>query len=776
MGESVSIYSEKAYRRYGGKTFEAVGNVVITSGKDTIYGEKASFNSIEGKFKIEGSVRYIGDNITVYGAKIDYDMATKKIEIINARMVTPNFSLVASRISKITNTKYFATEAEFTTCRDCTESWLLSGKEVHIEIGEYIQIYHALAKVKGVDVLYLPYIALPIKNKRESGILFPKLSSKDEEGLQYEQPFYWAINDSSDATFTPTFLSERGYGLDLEYRHVFSEDSWFEFSDKMIIDTIYSPEQLNTSRSDERYFRHFLEFENHGRWTKNLSHHLRVIGSKDNDFQHDFSNYTDNYLRRNDLGLDFYIENRFENFELGLETDYKNNLLVKNAIGFDSNYVQTLPRIYFAMKPQLLWEFDTNYFYKMTYALDSDYTVFKQNRINESGVFRNANRLHVSPEFNLEILSLGPIQLQSKYLVDYESYKFLAEDEENFYKSSGLVSTELNFTVDRIFGLAYDEEYLRSEIRQKDLPSLKAKSEINKNVLSKNIIGALPEIENSLTKEKLRITRNSYRHSQEFKLIHHQLVHNNEQGNQKFETQISEESGWFDYKDAIKENILTLDSNEARKNIPLNNTLELQWNNVLIRKSPKRFNYLVDNRYLKDNFTYKRLGHFNISQGYLLATQEEDFNKKLTRLYLDMAYNADTWYFNLADYYFHQSGDFILKANGEKKFEQVSLLAQYNYNSFSDSNLKTIKSGIQFRPIDVFGLAYLKEYDLDANENISSIYQVDFMPNNNCWIFNINYKDSFEEKRYAINFAFNFGSDDFSSYRTNFFKFDRLSQ
>ena len=72
------------------------------------------------------------------------------------------------------------------------------------------------------------------------------------------------------------------------------------------------------------------------------------------------------------------------------------------------------------------------------------------------------------------------------------------------------------------------------------------------------------------------------------------------------------------------------------------------------------------------------------------------------------------------------------------------------------------------------GFSFLKEEDLNDNENLSSIYQVDFMPHNNCWIVNLNYKENFIEQRYAINFEFNFGNQEFKNYRENFFNFNRL--
>ena len=776
FGESVSIYSEKAYRREGGKVFEAIGNVVVISGKDTLYGEKVSFNIKSGDVLIEGSVRYVGENITIYGSKISYNMVSGKLEMLNSRMITPEFSVVASKIVKRSEKIYAAEDAEFTTCRDCTESWLISGKKLIVEVDQYVQIHHAMAKVKGIDVVYIPYIALPIKNKRESGLLFPKIQGRSDEGLIYEQPYYWAINRSQDLTITPTFATNRGYGADLEYRHMFGEKKWLEFSNKFISDSVYEPEVLDSTRS-QNYFRHFYEFESKFQWSNSLSQHLHVTGTKDLDFIRDFPEFTENIYNEQDLGASFFIDKRFENFSLSLSTDYRRNVLVADPNDFDRSYVQSLPTINMSVTPQILSQRDSNYFYKTVFGFDGEFVTFKQDEDDESTYLRNVNRTDFMPYLELAILNVGPLTLKSTYSLDYQGYKFHDEEQEDFKKHASILSTELSFTLDRVFGLAYEESYETSDLSEKDLLKLKTADQIHKkNNLKRDahLIGKLPDLENSISRDSIKIAKNSYRHSQEFKFIHHRITSQSEEGNERFMTQISQDEGWFDLKDAIKSNIENLESNETRKTIPLENTFELQWNNALIRKSPKDLNYLIDKRYLKDNFTYTKVGYFNLSQGYLLNSEATVFEDKLTRLFLNTGYNAKTWNIDISDYYFHQSQDHIFTFSGEKKFNRLSLLTQYNLNTFSDSKIRKVKGGIQFRPIDVVGFSFLKEEDLNDNENLSSIYQVDFMPHNNCWIVNLNYKENFIEQRYAINFEFNFGNQEFKNYRENFFNFNRL--
>lgn len=780
LGDSVSIYSEKAFRREGGNIFEAIGNVVVISGADTLYGERVSFNIKSGDVLIEGSVRYVGQNITIYGSKISFNLESGRLAMVNSRMITPEFSIVASKIVKKTNKVYYAQEAEFTTCRDCSESWLVSGKDLYVEIDKYVQIYHALVKVKGVDVIYIPYLALPIKNNRESGLLFPKLQAKSDEGIIYEQPLYWAISNSQDATFTPTFAANRGYGLNLEYRNAFGKKRWMEFSNKMVSDTVYRPEHLD-DESQGQYFRHFYEFESQYLWSNNVNQYMRVTGSKDLDFLRDYSDYTDEFVQQTDIGASFFIEKRFQNFSLGLSSDYKRNLLIADPNDYDRSYVQTLPAVNFAVAPQVLYQNDSDYFYKVNFGLDSNFTTFKQDKLFESSYLRNVNRLDAKPYLEVPLVSIGPLVLKTKYSVDYQEYKFHDDDQERFKKTASVLSTEMSFTLDRIFGLAYEESYDISEISERDIIKLKnssdAKLEDGKEQEPKqtSIIGTLPDLETSISKDSIKISRNSYRHSQEYKVIHHRLTSQSTDGNKRFFNQLATDEGWFDTKDAIVSDLDKIESNETRQTIPLENTIELQWNNSLIKKTPKKLNYLLDNRYLKDNFTYSKVGYFDISQGYLLDSSSNQINDKLTRMYTTAGYNAQTWNISLDDYFFHKTSDHIFTMDAQKRFNVVSLLSEYKYNSFADSNLKTLKFGVQFRPIDILGFSLLKEEDLDAQSNISSIYQVDFMPHNNCWIINFNYKETFIDKRYSFNFEFNFGNESFKDYRNNFFSFGRIN-
>jgi LPS-assembly protein len=780
LGDQVSIYSEKAYRKNKGLSFEAVGNVVIIAGKDTLYGERASFNVQTGDVKIEGNVRYISQGLTLYGTEIAFNSQSGQLAMINARIITSDFSIVASELKKIGDDLYYAKEAEFTTCKDCVESWTIYGNEIYLELNQYVRIHHALTRIKGVSVLYFPYIALPIKNKRESGLLFPMLSSRLNEGMIYQQPIFWAIDDSKDLTLSPSFFGRRGLGMDAEYRQVFGENQWMNINTRLVNDAIYEPGKLSNSNSDNRYFRSFYDLEARYQVGQNSNTHIHVQGMKDLDMLGgEFNNYIDPYMQSSDVGLSFFTEKKTQRLQIGLETQFKRNLLVDDAESFDPHYVQVLPSVYFSIAPTSLLQSDKFFLQHISVGLDSDFTVFRQMQENENLGLRNTHRFNLKPYLDWHLFSVGPIKAKTHYSLEFQHYDFIQDDERNFNKYAGLLTTEFSFSMDKIFGLSYEESIPVAQIRSDYLDKLGKENEemrAESSLAGHDLIGQIPRFESTLTQDNIKLVKHSYRHSQEFKFLHHYIAHSKEEGNATFRNQIDRNTGWFDYDDGIRKNIFSIGSFQTRTQLPLTNTIEFQWNNTLIRKSPRLFNLFQDERYLRDNFSYNKIGYFNLSQGVDLSNENaKGLEDSLTRLFVSTGYSTTKWNLDVSQYYFHQTSDQIFNLGFQRRYEIFSLLAAYHNNTLAGADLHTLRSGFQIRPMDILGFSMVKEMDLDAGENIRSIYQVDYMPNNNCWIFNLNYRETVNDTRYAFNMVFNFGNDEFKDYRTNFFRFDRLN-
>jgi LPS-assembly protein len=654
-----------------------------------------------------------------------------------------------------------------------------------MNVGKYVQIKNGLFKVKGVDVIYLPYLVIPMLSKRESGLLVPKLINRPE-GFALEQPIFWAISDHKDATITPTFWGPRGYGTDLQYRQRFNDSSWFELNTRMLNDTIYEPGKRNLERSGDHFFRHFTELETHQLFSPDLNSHIRYTDVRDLDMVRDFAQYTDPRINSSDLGLNGFLNWRQDLFSLNSSIDYNRNQLAANSVEFDRSYVQTVPRLKFDTVPHTLLQSKIPMFQHISAGADGSFTRFRQVNRDDTLYLRNADRVSVQPYLMWHFFTAGPVSMNSRYVYDQQSYQFADPSEPNAGKNAGIVRTEISFSMDKIFGLAYEEKIPLRYISDKDLQRLRESKEqgltpIQKEEKPNRLVGDLPEFQSELSKDNIVQVRNSYRHNQEFKFIHHYLTHENQYGNKRFLNQIntpfagnSLQAGIFDIEDAPRDREFEF-SAVTRTMLPINNTAELQWNNSLIRKTPKYTTYLEDERYLRDNFTYSKISWFNVSQGYFVENNNyEDYRQRLSRLSIDTGYYGDRWNVGAQEYYFHYENRNIFSLNFNRRFEYLNLFSRYNYNSFAVSRLNTLSVGGQVRPTDVLGFALVKDTDLQAKKDMRTIYSIDIMPHNNCWIFNLNYRQSITNTQYSFNIIFNFGDDKFDRYRNDYFAVKRV--
>ncbi len=748
LGQKINILSDKAFRKTSENEFEAVGNVVITHLKNSIYGEMARINFTTGKTEVIGNVRYISPGITLYGTKLQYNFLTQEIDLENARMLSDNYVLVGKRILQKSSQIIYAEDAEYTTCKDCPESWSVFGKKVEVKVGQYVEIKHAFFKVNGVVVMYFPYIVFPIKVKRETGFLFPLLSFTGGEGFKYQQPFFWAINDYSDLTLTPSSFGSRGNGGELQYRHNFLEKNWVEFNSLFLNDRIYEPYKVSKELSGKKDTRHFVNIEQHSIYKHFLNQHLYLNNASDLDMKRDFDYFSNNQIKGTDIGVGGFVEARNAYFDITTEGYFNNNLLISDPQKFDDKYVQILPKISLSTVP-------FNLFDKISTGVNSDYTIFKQNKVEATSMIRNSRRLNLTPYAKWQIGSLGPVYFNHQIKWDYQNYYFPYESNNKTFSKKGFVfESEMKVELEKIFGIAYEEQ-----------APLETK-ELNQNENS-NIIGSLPNIKPSLSTKGETISNHSYRHSQELKLKHYYLSNQTSNGNQNFKNQIQDDLGQFDYIDAIRSREYLTNQVTSQDSLPLSNTLEFQWNNAIIRKSAKSFNPFIDGRYLKDNFTYSNIAYLDVSQGVDFNLPSVAFYKRLTRLYINTGLTMDQLTFAAQEFYFHQQSEHKFTTSANYSLSRGAFGGTFTYNSFNSLNTPITKyAGVNysFNVNDLVLWNHSFDYDFQNKTWSKSLYSILYSPLNHCWKLEFNYSKDLIEKKVGLLFYINYNENNFTPF------------
>ncbi len=174
-------------------TILARGNVVVATGEDILTGSLVEINLRTETGAIHDGSLFYAEN---------------------------HFYLRGDRVEKIGEETYVAHNATVTTCDGKVPAWKITGRRIKVTVEGYGYITHAAFWAKKVPVLYSPVLVFPAKRKRQSGFLIPQVGHSDRKGLEYAQPFFWAISENTDATLYDHFMEKRGHKWGFEYRYI----------------------------------------------------------------------------------------------------------------------------------------------------------------------------------------------------------------------------------------------------------------------------------------------------------------------------------------------------------------------------------------------------------------------------------------------------------------------------------------------------------------------------------------------------------------------------
>jgi LPS-assembly protein len=231
-GESdqVAIDAEELQYDQQANVLIARGGVTLTRGATTLRADEVRFNRDDSVAEAKGHVVIVDPEATVEGdaARLDMNDESGWVDAAQGDMKQSPYRLSGEHVEKHGGPCYTVQNGVFTTCR-CggvePPSWSIAGKETEVNVGGIGTAKNATFRVEDVPVLYTPYLIFPVNNDRQSGFLFPQLGYSNRRGFLWEQPFYWAIDKSQDATITLDLETNARVGIVGEYRYAWSQRS-----------------------------------------------------------------------------------------------------------------------------------------------------------------------------------------------------------------------------------------------------------------------------------------------------------------------------------------------------------------------------------------------------------------------------------------------------------------------------------------------------------------------------------------------------------------------
>jgi hypothetical protein len=179
-----------------------------------------------------GNVRIKDGELEIWCRHANYALNGEDGTLDEATIASGQFVATGSVVRKVNKNEFEIDEGTYSNCNldlikdssvgGCQFDWKISGRSIKFTEGEYIRIYDALLYMKKIPVMYTPFFIAPMKSKRQSGLLMPHYSYVRDLGGGLQLPYFAALGPWHDLTIDPTYWSEKGYHVGLNYRYIYS--------------------------------------------------------------------------------------------------------------------------------------------------------------------------------------------------------------------------------------------------------------------------------------------------------------------------------------------------------------------------------------------------------------------------------------------------------------------------------------------------------------------------------------------------------------------------
>lgn len=328
------------------RTMVLAGNVQIVYDGQHLSADKATINQDRKEFIAEGNVLLVTPKATMGGSKIIMNYETNKGTVYSGFIQAGQVIFEGAVIEKLGEDQYFSTDSQFTSCTTCPAGWSFKGQSIKAEIGGYALLKNSFLHFGTVPVLWLPYLILPLKNERQTGLLTPNIEYSGLEGLIITQPFFWAISKNQDATITLQNYANRGLKTLTNYRFVLDKRSFGELDAGFLRDSYFgrNPRYLNYHSETSRINRWFVRYRHYIVLPEEWIQRADINNASDLQYTNDFSLETQNLGYPAMESRVSLTKNSYDH-HFSIDSSYYVNLLKGDPLADNHESVHRLPEI-----------------------------------------------------------------------------------------------------------------------------------------------------------------------------------------------------------------------------------------------------------------------------------------------------------------------------------------------------------------------------------------------------------------------------------------------
>lgn len=195
--------------------YRAKGHVEITYQDMMMTCDELEYDEVTRQGFTRGPTRFSQNKQWLSCSRAEFNFADKTGVFHDASGYTDQEFMIAGRTIVKTGADTYRVEGAFiSACQGKRPKWAFLSSSAGIRVDHTARLHQMVFKIKGVPVLYFPYVILPMEKKtRSSGFLPFHTGNSTTKGRVFSLGYFQTLGPSYDAMVYGEYFSLRGLGI-----------------------------------------------------------------------------------------------------------------------------------------------------------------------------------------------------------------------------------------------------------------------------------------------------------------------------------------------------------------------------------------------------------------------------------------------------------------------------------------------------------------------------------------------------------------------------------
>ncbi len=195
--------------------YRASGRVELSFQDIVITCDLAEYDEETREGFAEGTVRFSQGNQWLVSSRAEFNFADQTAAFHDATGFTDQEFMVQGELLRKTGPDTYAlTKGTITACNEKNPKWAFGMGAATVNVDRTARLKSVVFKIKGIPVLYTPYLVIPMEQKRRSSGLLPFHSGDStSKGRMFSQGYFQTLGESADLTLYGDYFTLRGLAM-----------------------------------------------------------------------------------------------------------------------------------------------------------------------------------------------------------------------------------------------------------------------------------------------------------------------------------------------------------------------------------------------------------------------------------------------------------------------------------------------------------------------------------------------------------------------------------